>query len=496
MKYGENFTKSIDFKSDLQQKEVLGVKNWFSANWTNICCCTDSCCNNGNCTWSTAKNNCLTDGTKFVFEIKLTNDAIFSSSGKNVETYNISFERDTVNVNFNIITSTTKKITIPVPEGLPIDESIFDKKQLLQYPEHEFKCWCTDIVCKNEYIFGKDPVTGNLNLYSAWYNIINTDKDIQEQIKSSSAGNSNIFNETYTVTSGTKNILFTIKNGTKDITDVLKTGTIIALNRELSAGYITQIEISYNNKSVFVTQANKDTVLSNVLSEISGKTIKLPLTSSAEDTSTISKLLTVTPVTIKVTYDSNKVKLNPNMTAVSNYTTTYKIAFDRVIKYNEMYDWGANIIKSRIDVNAKNGKISGRVDKSNIYINVNRCLKTIAMNIIPGSGMKTALTDFLSDNCIKGIYIWETNNSNNYKYPSMTRDQAAYLTAEDINLDNIWNLYNKFSVAFGGFENLPLERYVRYDVKIMVEIELADNCRMEDGKTLTYAISAENVPVD
>ena len=153
-------------------------------------------------------------------------------------------------------------------------------------------------------------------------------------------------------------------------------------------------------------------------------------------------------------------------------------------------------MKCMIGVNAKNGKISGRVDKSNIYINIHRCINTIAMNIIPGSGMKTALTDFLSNDCIKGIYIWETNNNTNRKYPSMNREQAAYLTAEDINLDDIWNLYNKFSDAFGGLEQIPLQRYLRYEVKIMVEIELADNCRMEDGKTLTYTISAEDVQVD
>ncbi len=495
MKYGDNNT-TIDLKSVIKDKTAQGVKSYFATNWSKICCCKEDCCINGKCNWNTATNNCLIDGSNLTFEIKLINTSKFSFSGKNSEIYNISFKRSTVVVTFEDRRDSIGYLSITVPEGLPINENIYDKR-LLQYEGHEFKYWCTDSACTNQYIFGKYPVTENLTLYSSYYTIINTDKEIQDKIKSSRIGN--IFSEVYSETSRTKNISIILKTGTKDITEILNSAIASTLNNELANGYIDRIEVNYNNKSVSITQANKDSVMSTILSEISGKNIKLPLTSSAANTSTIGKIVGVTPVTIKVIYNKDKVKFDSKMTLVNNYTTTYNIAFNRIVTYDEMYAYGADIIKSRINVNADiKNKISGRVDKSNIYINVSRCMKTIAMNVIPGSGIKTALLDFLNTDCIKGIYLWETNDSHNYKYPSMTRQQAVYLTYKDINVDDIFELYDKFSNAFGGCENLPLRRFVSssYNIKIMVQLDLADNCRWENGKPLTYTIMAEDVPVE
>ena len=473
IKYGKNNSNSVKLKSTLTQKTADGIRNWFIANWNKVCCCEDDCCKDGKCNWNTATNNCLINGTNIVMEVKLIDSAVFKSTGENTQSYNFSFKRSTVTINFNYQDPAKTVVSIDVPEGLPVNESILSGKKIPTYAEHEFKYWCTNSQATTKYEFGKTNVTSNMNLYGAWWLVLDTDNDIQtsiNKIKNTDIGK--VFNESLKTTPGNaaNNIEIDIKNSNNNITDILKSGVFTALDSELSKDGIEKIEITYkpqggNTVKTEITQENKNTTL------ISGQTVELSSSSQTlpKITSLVGKNLNV-----KVIYNSNKVKLASS----ANLSNEYNITFKRLVTRDEIYTYGSNIIKNRIDVNASKGKLSGSLEGSTIKINVSKCKNQTPQQVIEGCGAYTALKEYLQTDYISAIYLYLPNDINN----------GASLVYSDI--IDYWSAYTeaypKLFKIFGKFDGLTLGEVVGQ--QMMIRVDLAENCIWGEEGQLTYTL--------
>ena len=475
IKYGKNNSNSVKLKSTLTQKTADGIRNWFIANWNKVCCCEDDCCKDGKCNWNTATNNCLINGTNIVMEVKLVDSAVFKSTGQNTQSYNFSFKRSTVTINFNYQDPAKTVVSIDVPEGLPVNESILSSKKIPTYAEHEFKYWCTNSQATTKYEFGKTNVTSNMNLYGAWWLVLDTDNDIKtsiNKIKSTDIGK--VFDESLNITSGNaaNNIEIDIKNSNNNITDILKSGVFTALDSELSKDGIEKIEITYkpqggNLVKTEITQENKNTTLGTLLSTISGQTVELSSSSQAlpKITSLVGKNLNV-----KVIYNSNKVKLASS----ANLSNEYNITFKRLVTRDEIYTYGSNIIKTRINPHANEGKLSGSLDGNIIKINVRNCRNQGMANAAEGSGALTAIREFLNTDYISQIYMYLPGNSEN----------GASLCAEDLN--SLFSTYLRLYSVFGQFETETVGEMVGQ--QIMIRVDLAENCIWGEEGQLTYTL--------
>ncbi len=455
--YGQNSRASI---TNLINTNKLN--EFFSSNWNTICSCGDKH------TWSSATNECLINSkTKLKIEIKLKNLYEFKN-GKNSATYTISFVRDTVNVKLHLRNENTKTIT--ASEGLPLNKESINQ-QLLAYGGYEFKAWYSDSSKQHKYTF-TEKVTSDIDLYGAWYTILNIDNDIAYTIHyTAQANNDNdgvldeTIKDTVRETVSNQNILTKIFDVTKDKSTLLNTALAKTLKSELGKEGVISIKVSvtggatytFYNSVISAGEATKQ----KLLSELCNNTSKLE--------NVIGKNLK-----IEITVDNSIVKVNGKQGAGKNTTLTYKVEFKRLITKKQVTEFGKSLF-SLVNNNSKVKLTS--VSGEDLQVTVARQYRnSLATDVADGCGGKTALQDFFNKSgYFKSLEFWADSYSN-----------RATLNFDALGFWEIIEALYDIPTMLGGSDESIISAF---DGKYLTCKEiLKDDCIYENGRSLIFKI--------
>ncbi len=518
--YGENQGKSITLKQPLSEVSLKAVSEvatspadlleaWLQENWAEICTCGGGeCCEDttdGTCSWESATNNCLINGTKFELEVTLSEGFEFGTEGTRTETYEIKFERDTRKVTVKYDNGSGEQTeNIIVDEGLPMSKDAIDVELTTKVDnkdgrEYKFKQWAKE--AGEEYTF-KEPVTEDFTLNAEWYKVFNATNKIQEALSDGDGQIEETGFSTIKDNSGENKFIIGVEDtSSAKVSDLLEN---TALSQVFKTGLqneeVEKMTVTYNDKpyDFFIDEEHQEGSNNEKITELftaltTEPQAVMPARATSDLTTTLDELDFSNLLGKKITV---KTVLNEE-TAVwdeEDDTDTFEVEFEEVLDISTLGTTAMGCINGKtkyvVSVDAQNPK--------NVTVQYKNSREMLALT--SGTGIFDALRTLLDHSTCKETSHTRCNQSNTGVksidiIAGGSASGKATLTYADISENNYKStMTNKIlpAVAVKGME-IPylMKNEDLKNVTLTVKINLMDGYVLKGGIPQEYTISFE-----